>query len=191
MIVGEVVESETFTKVHDTLLIQSNFLLHGCLCFQFLHQTFACKQKTMLMGYLHFVIVILELTFPALIEQVYWLRPLPYSIGWAVCPEEQPARLEKLKKHYFGSYYNNNSTLTKDLSNVTFCLWWKQHLIKILYESFSCLQTQRYSHANYRITNIWSLQHKQEVQRLQAFAFSVVTVNDEHKKPGFKMKCRG
>ena len=143
MIVGEVVESETFTKVHDTLLIQSNFLLHGCLCFQFLHQTFACKQKTMLMGYLHFVIVILELTFPALIEQVYWLRPLPYSIGWAVCPEEQPARLEKLKKHYFGSYYINNSTLTKDLSNVTFCLWWKQHLIKILYESFSCLQNSK------------------------------------------------
>ena len=32
---------------------------------------------------------------------------------------------------------------------------------------------------------------KQEVQGLQAFAFSVVTVNDEHKKPGFKIKCRG
>ena len=31
---------------------------------------------------------------------------------------------------------------------------------------------------------------KQEVQVLQAFAFSVVTVNDEHRKPGFKIKCR-
>ena len=31
----------------------------------------------------------------------------------------------------------------------------------------------------------------QEVQGLQAFTFSVVTVNDEHRKPGFKIKCRG
>ena len=31
---------------------------------------------------------------------------------------------------------------------------------------------------------------KQEVQKLQAFAFSVVTVNDEHNKPRFKRKRR-
>ena len=33
--------------------------------------------------------------------------------------------------------------------------------------------------------------HKQEVQGLQAFAFSVITVNDEHRKPEFKIKRRG
>ena len=32
--------------------------------------------------------------------------------------------------------------------------------------------------------------YKQEVQGLQAFAFSVVTVNDEYRKPGFKAKRR-
>ena len=32
---------------------------------------------------------------------------------------------------------------------------------------------------------------KREVQGLQAFAFSVVTVNDEHKKHRFKRKGRG
>ena len=31
---------------------------------------------------------------------------------------------------------------------------------------------------------------KQEVQKLKAFAFSVVAVNDEHNKPGFKRKRR-
>ena len=36
-----------------------------------------------------------------------------------------------------------------------------------------------------------SFQKKQEVQGLQTFAFSVVTVNDENRKPGFKIKCRG
>ena len=33
--------------------------------------------------------------------------------------------------------------------------------------------------------------HKQEVQGLQVFVFSVVTVNDEHRKTGFKIKYRG
>ena len=33
--------------------------------------------------------------------------------------------------------------------------------------------------------------YKQEVQGLQAFAFSVVTVNDEHTNPSFKRKRRG
>ena len=36
-----------------------------------------------------------------------------------------------------------------------------------------------------------ALQKKQEVQGLQAFAFSVVTVNDEHAKSRLKRKLRG
>ena len=35
------------------------------------------------------------------------------------------------------------------------------------------------------------MQKQQEVQGIQVFAFSVVTVNDEHTKPGFKIKSRG
>ena len=34
-------------------------------------------------------------------------------------------------------------------------------------------------------------QAKQEVEELQAFAFSIVTVNAEHTKPRFKRKLRG
>ena len=44
-------------------------------------------------------------------------------------------------------------------------------------EAYSC---------KHRIKNI-----KQEVQGLQAFTFSVVTVNDEHTKPRFKRKRSG
>ena len=40
-------------------------------------------------------------------------------------------------------------------------------------------------------TNLLCLKHKQEVQGLQAFAFSVVTVNDKHTKPRLKRKRRG
>ena len=36
-----------------------------------------------------------------------------------------------------------------------------------------------------------SPQAKQEVEELQAFAFSIVTVNAEHTKPRFKRKLRG
>ena len=32
---------------------------------------------------------------------------------------------------------------------------------------------------------------KQGVQGLQAFAFCVINVNDEHTKPRFRRKCRG
>ena len=46
-----------------------------------------------------------------------------YRTWWAVRPEEQPARLEKLKKHYFGSYYLLQATLTTHSYEITFCLW--------------------------------------------------------------------
>ena len=44
-----------------------------------------------------------------------------------------------------------------------------------------------------KLYRLWSLKKKKkkEVQGLQAFAFSVLTVNDEHAKPRFKRKCRG
>ena len=35
----------------------------------------------------------------------------------------------------------------------------------------------------FRTTTEIQLQIQQEVQELQAFAFSVITVNDEHRKP--------
>ena len=44
---------------------------------------------------------------------------------------------------------------------------------------------------NHFKTTLLCLKHKQEVQGLQAFVFSVVTVNDEHTKLRFKRKRRG
>ena len=35
------------------------------------------------------------------------------------------------------------------------------------------------------------MKHKQKDQGLQACAFSFVTANEEHTKPGFKRKSRG
>ena len=41
------------------------------------------------------------------------------------------------------------------------------------------------------LTMNFNMNQKQEVQVLQAFAFSVVTFNDEQVKPRFRRKCRG
>ena len=70
-----------------------------------------------------------------------------------------------------------NLTNFLPFSEVSFSIFFKQQF-------FFCVD-------HLENNNLISFKVQQEVQGLQAFAFSVVTVNDEHRKPGFKVKCKG
>ena len=69
------------------------------------------------------------------------------------------------------------------------------YLIDLILQSYCEIFLCRSQSSFYKILKIClyrsNSQKKQEVQGLQVFAFSVVTVHDEHTKPRFRRKRRG